>query len=423
MKNRIGTLAVIMAFWFSISFISNLLGPLIPDIIHNFNLKDMRLAGLIPSSFFFAYAVMSIPSGILIEKYGEKKILLIGFSLQLFASILFAIVHTYPMLLISCFLIGIGMTMLQTILNPLQRIVGGEKNHAFVGEVAQFIFGIASFLSPLLYSYLVTEMNASHPSQNFLIQFLSTITPSEMPWVSLYWIITILLLIMLIAVFITSFPHIDPIQDKGAHTSRSYRSLFKQKTVGFFFLGIFSYVSAEQSISIFMSTFLEKYHHINPQIEGARTISFFWGAMTLGCIVGMIALKFFNSKKLLRISGFLASLLLIIALSAPKAIAIIAFPSIGFSISMMFSIVFSLALNSVSQNHGTFAGILCSAISGGAIGPLLITLIADYTSLRFAMFFILIYLLYITSIGYWAKPLIENKTIQLKEVFKKRKRN
>ena len=68
MKNnkKWGMLALIMMFWFTISFITNILGPLIPDIIQNFELKDLAMAGFIPTSFFLAYAIMSIPAGILI---------------------------------------------------------------------------------------------------------------------------------------------------------------------------------------------------------------------------------------------------------------------------------------------------------------------------------------------------------------------
>ena len=81
MKNnkKWGMLALIMMFWFTISFITNILGPLIPDIIHNFELKDLAMAGFIPTSFFLAYAIMSIPAGILIDKYGEKPVLFTGF--------------------------------------------------------------------------------------------------------------------------------------------------------------------------------------------------------------------------------------------------------------------------------------------------------------------------------------------------------
>lgn len=75
MKKNLGMLALIMAFWFTISFITNILGPLIPDIIHNFNLSDLAMAGFIPTSFFIAYAIMSVPAGLMIDRFGEKPIL------------------------------------------------------------------------------------------------------------------------------------------------------------------------------------------------------------------------------------------------------------------------------------------------------------------------------------------------------------
>ena len=143
------------AFWFTISFITNILGPLIPDIIHNFNLSDLAMAGFIPTSFFLAYAIMSIPAGLLIDRFGEKPVLFCGFLMPFIGTILFACMHTYPMLLASSFIIGLGMAMLQTVLNPLQRTVGGEENYAFIAELAQFMFGIASFLSPLAYTCLL----------------------------------------------------------------------------------------------------------------------------------------------------------------------------------------------------------------------------------------------------------------------------
>ena len=322
MRKNLGMLALIMAFWFTISFITNILGPLIPDIIHNFNLSDLAMAGFIPTSFFLAYAIMSIPAGLLIDRFGEKPVLFGGFLMPFIGTILFACMHTYPMLLASSFIIGLGMAMLQTVLNPLQRTVGGEENYAFIAELAQFMFGIASFLSPLVYTYL--------------------------------------------------------------------------------------------------STFLEQYHGVNPQTDGAQAVSYFWGLMTAGCLVGMILLKLIDSKRLLQISGILTIILLLSALFGSKEVAMIAFPAVGFSISMMYSIVFSLALNSASQHHGSFAGILCSAIVGGAGGPMIVSTLADATSLRTGMLFILVFVGYITFIGFWARPLINNKTVRLKDLFKQR---
>ena len=209
-------------------------------------------------------------------------------------------------------------------------------------------------------------------------------------------------------------------EDEKSGSKDSYLALFKQKYVWLFFLGIFCYVSTEQGTSIFMSTFLEQYHGVNPQTDGAQAVSYFWGLMTAGCLVGMILLKLIDSKRLLQISGILTIILLLSALFGSKEVSMIAFPAVGFSISMMYSIVFSLALNSASQHHGSFAGILCSAIVGGAGGPMIVSTLADATSLRTGMLFILVFVGYITFIGFWARPLINNKTVRLKDLFKQR---
>ena len=418
MKKNLGMLALIMAFWFTISFITNILGPLIPDIIHNFNLSDLAMAGFIPTSFFIAYAIMSVPAGLMIDRFGEKPVLFLGFLMPFIGTILFACMHTYPMLLASSFIIGLGMAMLQTVINPLQRVVGGEENYAFIAELAQFVFGVASFISPLVYTWLIhaLEPEVYQQGQNFLLDILAKVTPVTLPWVSLYWVFTALLLAMLLVVSFVHFPRIELKDDERSGSSSSYKKLFRQKYVWLFFLGIFCYVSTEQGVSIFMSTFLEQYHGIDPKTVGAQSISYFWGSMTVGCLFGMFLLKLIDSKRLLQISGLLSMSLLLIALFGSAKVAVCAFPAIGFCISMMYSIVFSLALNTVAQNHGSFAGILCSGIVGGAGGPLFVSLLSDTTSLRIGMLLILVFMGYITFIGFWAHPLVNNKTVSLKEL-------
>ena len=285
------------------------------------------------------------------------------------------------------------------------------------------MFGVASFVSPLVYTWLIHALapGVYEPGQNLLLDILAKVTPATLPWVSLYWVFTLLLLIMLIVVALVRFPRIELKEDERSGSSSSYKTLFRQKYVWLFFLGIFCYVSTEQGVSIFMSTFLEQYHGIDPKTVGAQSISYFWGSMTIGCLFGMFLLKLIDSKRLLQISGILSMILLLLALFGTAEIAIWAFPAIGFCISMMYSIVFSLALNTVTQNHGSFAGVLCSAIVGGACGPLFISLLSDATSLRVGMLLVLVFMGYITFIGFWAHPLVNNKTVSLKELFTFRK--
>jgi FHS family L-fucose permease-like MFS transporter len=92
-------------------------------------------------------------------------------------------------------------------------------------------------------------------------------------------------------------------------------------------------------------------------------------------------------------------------------VALIAFPCVGFFASVMYPIIFSLALNSVNEHHGSFAGIIVTGIIGGAIVPLIIGWLGDLMGLRNGLFFLYLTLGYILSIGFWAKPLVNNKTI------------
>ncbi len=172
-------LALIMMFWFTISFITNILGPLIPDIIHNFNLSDLAMAGFIPTSFFIAYAIMSVPAGLMIDRFGEKPVLFLGFLMPFIGTTLFACLHTYPhaACLIVHHRLGHGYAANGT--KPVATRCRRRRNYAFVAEVAQFVFGIASFLSPLVYTYLIHELNPDiyTRGRNFFIDLLAGITP------------------------------------------------------------------------------------------------------------------------------------------------------------------------------------------------------------------------------------------------------
>ena len=419
MKRNYWIVALIMLFWFVISFITNIMGPLIPDVIQNFHLSYLGLAGFIPTSFFVAYAVMSIPSGILIEKLNQKIVLIIGFTLPLIGSLLFAFHPAYITLLLSSFIIGLGMAMLQTVINPLTRVAGGEENFAFFSVLGQLVFGAASFVSPLLYSYLVQELSTGKSSYNLFVGVLAKITPPDLPWASLYWVFAVILIAIILITFSARFPALELNEDEKSGSVQSYKLLLKNKYVYLFFFGILSYVATEQGIANWISQFLFKYHGLNPQVVGAQEVGLFWGLMSVGCLVGLVALKLFDSKYILRVSASVSIVLLVLCLFSSKEIALIGFPALGFTISVMFSIIMSLGLNSVSSHHGSFAGILCTGIVGGAIGPLIVGNLADIFGLKLAMLVILFPMAYIFGISVWAKPLIQNKTVKLNELFKK----
>ncbi|HSA94399.1 MAG TPA: MFS transporter, partial [Acidobacteriota bacterium] len=336
----------------------------------------------------------------------------------------------YPTAILSLFLIGAGMAALQVAINPLLRAAGGEEHYAFNSVLAQLIFGGASFLSPYIYTYFVNNIGRAGGEAKPLVGLMTRLVPRALPWVAVYWVFAALVVVMIIVLAAVRFPVVVRKEDERAGAWATHKALFKNPTVILFFLGIFAYVGTEQGIANWTSQFLATYHGLAPETAGAGAVSFFWGLMTIGGILGLVLLKFFDSRKvlvgftvaailMLSISLFGPALLVSFAVKIPiiGRIVIDLYPLslLGFCASVMWPVIFSLALNSVASHHGSFSGILCTGIVGGALVPLLIGWLGDTFGLRQGMFVLYLTLGYILSIGIWAKPLIANETVAMKK--------
>ena len=413
MKRNYYLVILIFLIFFAISFLTNILGAINPNVSDSFTLSG-TLTGMLPFSFFIAYALMSIPSGMIIQKFGEKKCLVLAWILALGGALLFTFFPAFPVFLCSLFMIGSGMAILQVAIYPLLRVSGGEEHFAFNSVIAQLVFGAASFLSPFVYSYLVLHLGDNQPDDGMFIGLVSFLTPEKLPWVSIYWIFAFVSLLMMMVILISRFPKVERKQDEIVGAWDIHAALFKQKKVILFFLGIFCYVGTEQGIANWISEFLRTYHGLRPEVEGARAVGLFWGMMTVGCILGLALLKVMDSKLVLRIFTFAALVILTFTLFGKTGYALFGFPALGFCLSVMYAIIFSLALNSVEKSHGSFAGILCTAIAGGAIVSLLIGKLKDLIGLQAGMTVLYLTMAYILSISFWAKPIIKNAVIKMK---------
>lgn len=391
------------------------MGPLIPDLIKGFSLS-LTLVAFLPFAFFIAYGVMSIPSGMMIEKYKEKKVMITAFAVAFLGSLILALFPNYLSAVGSLFIIGCGMAMLQVVINPLLRTSGGEENFAFYSVLAQLIFGFASFVSPLVYSKLVFAMGHD-TKDNGLLTYLYTLVPTQLPWISLYFLFVVICFFMILIIAVSKFPAVELKQDEKAGALATHITLLKNKQVVLYFIAMICYVGSEQGVANWISQFLLSYHGLDPQKIGAETVAYFWGLMTAGGVLGLLLLKIMDSRIVLITFTGLAIISLTVALFGTSSMALIAFPMVGFFASVIYPIIFSLALNSVSEHHGSFSGIMVTGIIGGAIVPLIVGWLGDNYGLRLGMCFLFLTLGFIFSIGFWAKPIITNKTISL---FKKK---
>jgi MFS transporter, FHS family, L-fucose permease len=388
-SERIRLLVLIYAIFFSISLITNILGPVIPELIRVFQLR-LSVAALLPFSLFVAYGLFSVPAGLLVERYRERAVVLLAFGLILAGAVAFAALHTYAFAIGSLFVMGVGMALLQVALNPLLRVVGGEARFAWNAVLVQLIFGVASFLSPFLYSLLATR-EGSAPS-----------------FVALYWIFAAIAATMMGLVARAQFPTVTRTAEEQAGSARIYGSLLRRPLVWAYFVAIFAYVGMEQGVSNWISQFLATYHGVDPERAGAQAVAWFWGLMTAGCLLGLLLLRRLDSRVVLACFTVAAMGFLALALYGGPLVSRWSFALVGLSASVMWSVVFSLALNSLPEHHGAFSGILCTAIVGGAALPYAIGWMGERVGLRQAMLVLYLPLAYLLGVTRWATPLVPN---------------
>jgi len=411
-RNRYMVWLVFLTF-FVMSLVTNILGPIVPDIISSFRVS-LAAAAFFPFSFFIAYGVMSIPAGFLVERFGEKPVMIVAFIASTAGALSFALDPAYSVAVVSLFVIGAGMAALQVAINPLLRVAGGEEHFAFNSALAQLIFGLASFFSPYLYSYLVLNLNNPAKSGNLVLSLLAALTPRALPWASVYWVFAAITLLMVAVLWASRFPKVERTSEESAGSLQMYGTLFRKPVVWMFFACVFAYVGCEQGTADWISKFLAEYHGFDPHTTGAAAVSWFWGLLTAGCLIGMLLLKVFDSRRVLIAFCTAALLCLTAALFGRAQVSLVAFAAIGLCASVMWPILVSLALNSVAEHHGAFAGILSTGIMGGAVVPLIIGRIADHFGLRTGLSLLYVTFGCVLTVGFWAKPIITNATFALK---------
>lgn len=414
MKHNYFIVLLVMVVFVAVSFVTNIMDPVGTDIQASFGLTEAQL-GYLSFGLFLAYAFMSIPAGLLAERFSAKTMLIGAFLSSTIGAFAIASHPSFAVAIPAYFLIGVGFAVLQVVTIPLLRVAGGGENMAFLGNLSQLIFALGSAVSPYVYIYLDNELKSPAASHNGLISALAKVAPSGLYWVSIYWVITAILLALVLVIALVKWPHVELMENEKVGSFATILQLLKSKTVWLYFVGVVCYVGTEQGVATKIKGFLVNCHNIAPDLANKVAVSGFWSAMAIGCAVGMGLIKLFDSRKLL--SAFMAggalTLLLALFTPNPKA-ALLALPMMGFWCSVGCPIVFALALNSLKSHHGTFTGILCTGIVGGGFLPPIIGKIADHfgpSGLRYGMLANLATLAYLFSMGFWARPLINNATI------------
>ena len=364
-KTNIQLLALLCLNYFTYSLITNIPGVLLPYWKDSFHLSSMVLTFL-GSVFFMAYGLTSFPQGILLDKYGNKKMFLFGIGLVFLGSILFAIFPEYIVGLFSLFVIGIGVTALQMVSNLLvKEIDEDETKYSRNLTLTQIFCGVGGLGGGFLIGFLIKDLGFH--------------------WQSIYYVFSILAMIVAVWVFLTNIPEAHASHDEKP-SMKDYVNLIKNPLMVMFAMGIFVYVGIEVGVATWISTFLvDKFDMMKN--TAAMVVGLYWGFLALGRFTGGILLNYLNTSKALVLYAVGAFLSLTCAVIIPdKMISAICFIMVGFFASIMFPSIFSLCVNSFDKKEeGAVAGILCTTIVGGAVTAPVIGFLGALTSLPVAL--------------------------------------
>lgn len=371
-QNHNPALVVLTTLFFMMGFITCMNDILIPHLKDIFTLTNVQ-AMLVQFCFFTAYAIMSIPMGHLVGKIGYKNGVIGGFLLTAVGCLLFypaADSQSYPTFLGALFILASGVTLLQVAGNPYVTLLAKPGKESATLTLVQAFNSLGTTIAPIIGAHFILADAAQKASK------AEQIASVQIPYLGLAG------LLILLAVFVKMIRLPDARKiavEESEHNHDGKTSVWQYKHLIFGVVGIFCYVGAEVSIGSFMVNilgFLKGLSHA----EGAKLLSYYWGGAMVGRFLGSAVMARVAPNRYLAFNASVATALLVIAIMVGKGnadIAMWALIAIGFFNSIMFPTIFSLATKNLGKFTNSASGILCTAIVGGALIPVLQGKIAD----------------------------------------------
>jgi len=335
----------------------------------DFGLTD-SVANLLPMMVFLWFFVLSIPTGLLMNKIGRKKTVVVSMVFTFIAMLIPLLAYTFTTMLVTFALLGIGNTILQVSLNPLlTNVVKGDRLTSSL-TWGQFIKAIASFLGPIIAGFALTSLGN---------------------WKLLFPIFAFVTLLSTVWLYMTTIEE-APITGKTSSFIECF-SLLGDKVILMLFLGILMVVGVDVGLNTTIPKFLMERCGLLIDKAGLGT-SLYFIARTTGAFVGAILLMKFSPRKFFIISMFVAIAAIIVALFMSNLMALLAMIFLlGFAVANVFSIVFSAALQRKPERANEISGLMIMGVSGGALFPWLMGVVSDSYQSQGAAFVVLLGLL------------------------------
>jgi MFS transporter, FHS family, L-fucose permease len=370
------------SLFFMWGFITCLNDILIPYLKAMFELNYTQ-AMLIQFCFFGSYFIVSLPAGALVSKIGYKAGIVVGLAIASAGCLLFypaAQLSVYPLFLLALFVLAAGITVLQVSANPYVSALGPSETASARLTMTQAFNALGTTVAPIFGAWLIFKG----------AETLDTSDPSS---VQIPYLFLAFALVVLAVVFsYLKLPNLGKAENFELSPKKALR--FRHLRLGA--IGIFVYVGAEVAIGSFLVNFLS-----TPEIGGltettaAHYITYYWGGAMVGRFIGAVIMQKIPANRVLTFNSIMAILLVAIAIVSTGKIAMWAILAVGLFNSIMFPTIFSLAIDRLKDATSHGAGVLCLAIVGGAIIPLLQGVLADLVGLQISFILPIICYLFI----------------------------
>ena len=363
-QNNTPALVVLTTLFFMMGFITCMNDILIPHLKDIFDLTYVQ-AMLIQFCFFTAYAIMSIPMGYLVGKIGYKNGVISGFVLTAIGCLLFypaAGSHSYATFLGALFILASGVTLLQVAGNPYVTLLSKPGKESATLTLVQAFNSLGTTIAPQIGAFLILADATQTVSK------AEQISSVQIPYLGLAG----LLIILAVFVKMIRLPDARKIaEEESEHNHDGKHSVWQYRHLVFGAAGIFCYVGAEVSIGSLLVSVLGYLKGLD-HASAAKYLSFYWGGAMVGRFLGSAIMAKIAPNRYLAFNATAAVALLGVSMLAGKAsadVAMWALLAIGFFNSIMFPTIFSLATKGLGRFTSSASGVLCTAIVGGAVVP------------------------------------------------------
>jgi MFS transporter, FHS family, L-fucose permease len=380
-KAAVGPTLILGSLFFIFGFVTWLNGTLIPYLKIACELTTFQ-ALLVAFAFYISYFVMALPSSWVLKQTGFKRGMMLGLFVMAVGALLFipaAMTRTYALFLTGLFVIGTGLSLLQTAVNPYVTIVGPIESAAKRISIMGICNKVAGVLAPLILGAIILS------DADTLVETLKTLDPvakaerlDELASrvIVPYSIMAAVLVGLALMIRFSTLPEIEAEQDDNGGSMHDKSSVFQYPNLVLGVVALFLYVGVEVMAGDTIGTFGQSQGI--PLSESKNFTSYTLAAMVVGYIVGILAIpKFISQSKALALSAVVGVLFSILAIVTHGYTSVLFVALLGLANALMWPAIWPLAIHGLGRHTKTGSALLIMAIAGGALLPLVYGRLAD----------------------------------------------